>query len=174
MVDGMVLKVPPARELPPASGVGWGTLSAMTRRPTALNAAVSAQMSRMPRTRTKPEMSVRRELHRRGLRFRVNHPGLPGRPDIAFTRARLAVFVDGCFWHLCPQHAVLPKNNATWWREKLQRNVQRDREKDEALAALGWTVLHVWEHEDPVAVAEIVEQLWRARCRSDATAWPVT
>ncbi|MEU5962011.1 very short patch repair endonuclease [Micromonospora parva] len=146
----------------------------MTRRPTALNATVSAQMSRMPRTRTKPEMSLRRELHRRGLRFRVNHPGLPGRPDIAFTRARLAVFVDGCFWHLCPQHAVLPKNNATWWREKLHRNVQRDREKDEALAALGWTVLHVWEHEDPMAVAEIVEQLWRARCRSDATAWPVT
>lgn len=170
----MAPKAPSSSELPPTGGAGWGTLSAMTRRPTALNATVSAQMSRMPRTRTKPEMSLRRELHRRGLRFRVNHPGLPGRPDIAFTRARLAVFVDGCFWHLCPQHAVLPKNNATWWREKLHRNVQRDREKDEALAALGWTVLHVWEHEEPVAVAEIVEQLWRARCRSDATAWPVT
>ncbi|RUL89972.1 very short patch repair endonuclease [Verrucosispora sp. FIM060022] len=145
----------------------------MTGRPTALNAAVSAQMSRMPRSRTKPEMSVRRELHRRGLRFRANHPGLPGRPDIAFTRARLAVFVDGCFWHLCPEHAVLPKNNATWWREKLERNVLRDREKDEALTALGWTVLHFWEHEDPVAVADVVEQLWRERCRSGSTAWAV-
>src|SRR4051794_37324149 len=145
-----------------------------TARPLPLNATVSAQMSRMPRERTKPEMLLRRELHRRGLRFRVNYRAVPGRPDVAFTRARLAVFVDGCFWHLCPAHAVLPKNNATWWREKLHRNVQRDREKDEALAALGWTVLHVWEHEDPMAVAGIVEQLWRARCRSDATAWPVT
>ncbi|GIJ34446.1 T/G mismatch-specific endonuclease [Micromonospora sediminimaris] len=169
----LILKALRAWEPPPPGDAGWGNLSAMMRRPTALNAVVSAQMSRMPRSRTKPEMSVRRELHRRGLRFRVNHPGLPGRPDIAFTRARLAVFVDGCFWHLCPEHAVLPKNNATWWREKLQRNVQRDREKDEALAALGWQVLHVWEHEDPVAVADIVEQLWRARRRSGTTAWPV-
>jgi DNA mismatch endonuclease (patch repair protein) len=106
-------------------------------------------------------MMLRRELHRRGLRFRVNHADLPGRPDLSFTRARLAVFVDGCFWHLCPDHAVLPKNNAAWWREKLRRNVERDREKDTQLVALGWSVLHVWEHEDTVAAADRVERRWR-------------
>ena len=115
----------------------------------------------MPRERTKPEMLLRRELHRRGLRFRVNHRDLPGRPDIAFTRVRLAVFVDGCFWHLCPAHAILPKNNAEWWQAKLRRNVERDREKDAGLTALGWRVLHVWEHEDPLTVADEVEKNWR-------------
>jgi DNA mismatch endonuclease, patch repair protein len=133
----------------------------LTAKPPALNAMVSGQMSRMPRAKTKPEMLIRRELHRRGLRFRVNHSGLPGRPDLAFTRARLAVFVDGCFWHMCPQHVVMPKNNAGWWREKLLRNVERDRDADAALTGMGWQVVHVWEHEDPVTVADKVEQYWR-------------
>ncbi|MBM0224341.1 very short patch repair endonuclease [Micromonospora sp. ATA51] len=119
-------------------------------------------MSRMPSARTKPEMLLRRELHRRGLRFRVNHPALPGRPDVAFTRVRLAVFVDGCFWHMCPQHSTMPKNNAAWWSQKLHRNVERDREKDAHLRSLDWHVLHVWEHEDPVVVADEVERRWRA------------
>ncbi|MGI5246642.1 very short patch repair endonuclease [Dactylosporangium sp. CA-139066] len=118
-------------------------------------------MSRMPRARTNPEMRLRRELHRRGLRYRVNHPVLPGRPDIAFTKVRLAVFVDGCFWHMCPQHSTMPKNNAEWWAQKLQRNVTRDREKDVQLVGLGWKVLHVWEHEDPEAVADTIEGLVR-------------
>ena len=138
-------------------------------RPTALNPAVSAQMSRMPRERTKPELLLRRELHRRGLRFRVNHRALPGRPDIAFTRVRLAVFVDGCFWHLCPQHSTLPKNNAEWWLIKLQRNVARDREKDAALIALGWQALHAWEHENPAVVADEVERRWLAMRQTLAT-----
>src|SRR4051812_21274164 len=111
-------------------------------KPAALTPVVSAQMSRMPRARSKPEMALRRELHGRGLRFRVNHPALPGRPDLAFTRVRLAVFVDGCFWHMCPLHSTLPKNNAAWWRDKLSRNVERDREKDDQLKALGWQVMH--------------------------------
>lgn len=114
----------------------------------------------MPRERTKPEMLLRRELHRRGLRFRVNHPSLPGRPDLAFTRVQLAVFVDGCFWHLCPLHAVLPKNNGQWWRAKLHRNVERDREKDAALSALGWRVLRIWEHEPHLDAADTVQALW--------------
>jgi DNA mismatch endonuclease (patch repair protein) len=138
-------------------------------RPTALNAAVSAQMSRMPRERSKPELLLRRELHRRGMRFRVNHRTLPGRPDIAFTRVRLAVFVNGCFWHLCPLHSTMPKNNAEWWRVKLHRNVARDREKDAQLNALGWQVFHAWEHEDPVIVADEVERRWRTMRRSLAT-----
>lgn len=133
-----------------AQGVPGG--GGRRRTPPPLNRHVSAQMQRMPRASTSPEVALRRELHHLGLRFRVNHPGLPGRPDIALTRARVAVFVDGCFWHRCGEHGVLPKNNRGWWEAKLERNVQRDREKDVALAQLGWLAVHVWEHEDPAAV----------------------
>ncbi len=132
-------------------------------RPAPLNAAVSAQMSRMPRRSTGPEMAVRRELHRRGLRFRVNFTALPGRPDLVFTRARIAVFVDGCFWHRCPDHATMPRNNREWWSAKLERNVARDGEKDAALQALGWVPLHVWEHEGPGDACDRIERLWRSR-----------
>ena len=125
-------------------------------------------MQRMPRSSSGPEMLIRRELHRRGLRFRVNHPRLPGRPDIAFTGARIAVFVDGCFWHACPEHGVLPKNNRDWWRSKLDRNVARDGEKDAQLAKMDWITLHVWEHESPVDAADTIERLWRSRRRSAA------
>ena len=132
------------------------------RTPAPLNATVSAQMQRMPRSSTGPEVLIRKELHRRGLRFRINNRGLPGRPDITFTAARIAVFVDGCFWHSCPDHGILPKNNRDWWREKLERNVERDREKDTLLEQMGWTVVHVWEHEPPSAAADGIEQLWRS------------
>jgi DNA mismatch endonuclease (patch repair protein) len=130
-------------------------------RPPALDASVSALMSRMPRAGSKPELAVRRDLHRRGLRFRVNYAALPGRPDIAFTRVRLAVFIDGCFWHLCSEHGSIPKNNAEWWRAKLERNVERDREKDDLLAARGWEVLHIWTHVPPTVAADMIEQRWR-------------
>lgn len=125
-------------------------------------------MQKMPRSSSGPEMLIRRELHRRGLRFRVNHPRLPGRPDIAFTGARIAVFVDGCFWHACPEHGVLPKNNRDWWRSKLDRNVARDGEKDAQLAEMGWITLHVWEHESPVDAADTIEQMWRSKRPSTA------
>jgi DNA mismatch endonuclease (patch repair protein) len=82
---------------------------------------------------------------------------------LAFTAARVAVFIDGCFWHACPEHAVLPKNNREWWESKLARNVARDREKDSELEAMGWAVVHVWEHEDPVEAATGIELLWRSR-----------
>ncbi|UQS27324.1 very short patch repair endonuclease [Amycolatopsis thermalba] len=131
--------------------------------PVPLDAATSARLSRQPRSATKPEVTLRRELHRRGLRFRVNHPRLPGRPDIAFTRAKVAVFVDGCFWHCCPDHGTLPRNNRDWWRVKLGQNVARDRVKDAALVELGWTVLHVWEHEAASAAADRVEAEWLRR-----------
>jgi DNA mismatch endonuclease (patch repair protein) len=127
-------------------------------RPTALDAATSARLSRQRRADTKPELALRRELHRRGLRYRVALAGLPGRPDIAFTRAKVAVFVDGCFWHRCPRHATMPRNNRDWWADKLSRNVARDRAKDAALAELGWTVLHVWEHEAVGDAADRVQQ----------------
>ena len=132
-----------------------------TGRPPPSSEQVSQQMKRMPRKDSVPEVRLRRELHSRGLRFRVNLRGLPGTPDIAFTRAKIAVFVDGCFWHRCPEHGVLPKANRDWWREKLDRNVERDRRKDGELEELGWLSIHVWEHDDPSTVADGIEQTWR-------------
>ena len=130
------------------------------------SAAKSAQMSRVRNRHTTPEMAVRRELYRRGLRYRVNMP-LPQvgrtRPDIAFTRVRVAVFVDGCFWHRCSQHGSSPKTNADWWRRKLDTNVQRDRATDTALAEAGWTVVRIWEHEDARTAADRVEATVRNR-----------
>jgi DNA mismatch endonuclease, patch repair protein len=123
---------------------------------------------RLSTTLYRPEMLIRRELHRRGLRYRVNYAPLPGRPDLAFTSARVAVFVDGCFWHVCPDHAVLPRNNREWWQDKRARNVARDREKDAQLDAMGWVAVHVWEHENPVRAADAIEVLWRSRRRPPA------
>jgi DNA mismatch endonuclease (patch repair protein) len=148
------------------AGVGQGDPDSgdpRHRTPPPLNGTVSAQMQRMPRASTGPELALRRELHRLGVRFRVNHPGLPGRPDIALTRARVAVFVDGCFWHRCAEHGTMPTNNSQWWSAKLERNVQRDREKDDTLAGMGWVAVHVWEHEDPVAAAAALQKLWLRR-----------
>jgi len=107
------------------------------------------------------------ELHRRGLRYRVNYafrePGLTRRRcDVAFTRCRVAVFVDGCFWHACPLHATSPKANESWWRAKLDRNVDRDRDTNGQLRAAGWTVLRFWEHEDVMDAADRVEAAVRS------------
>lgn len=123
--------------------------------------AVSLFMQRMRRRDTKPEVLVRRALHHRGLRFRTNLKELPGTPDVVFTRARIAVFIDGCFWHGCPDHLTVPRSNRKFWEAKLATNRARDRRKDEALTARGWTVLHVWEHEPPEQAADRVEAAWR-------------
>lgn len=125
---------------------------------------VRARMSRQRRSGTMPEMSLRRELHRRGLRFRVDHridsAGLRRRrADLVFTRRQVAVFVDGCFWHACPQHATSPKANGAWWAAKLAANVARDRDTDDRLAAAGWTVVRVWEHEPTIDAADRVERV---------------
>jgi len=118
-----------------------------------------------PRTGTEPEMLLRSELHRHGLRFRKDLPlrvrDRVIRPDIVFTRARLAVFVDGCFWHACPQHGTQPRANTDYWRPKLERNVARDRAVDEALADAGWRVLRAWEHEPVSDVARRIQALMR-------------
>lgn len=135
----------------------------MSEKPTPKNMAVSRQMSRMPREDTGPEMAIRRLLHASGLRYRVNYRELPGSPDIALTRAEVAVFIDGCFWHGCPDHGTLPKNNQEWWRRKLERNRERDAEKDAELRERGWRPVHFWEHEDPVTAAEKIIDLWRRR-----------
>jgi DNA mismatch endonuclease (patch repair protein) len=110
-------------------------------------------------------MAVRRELHRRGRRYFVQRAVLPGRrrADLVFPRAKVAVYVDGCFWHSCPEHATKPKTNAAWWRDKLARNVERDRKTDQDLGDAGWEVVRVWEHEDPSAAADRIESLLRKR-----------
>ena len=117
---------------------------------------VSARMSRQLSKDTNAELAVRHLLHAAGLRYRVEYP-VPGmarrRIDVAFTRARVAVLIDGCFWHGCPRHATQPKANAEWWRNKLDRNMARDRETTEHLIAAGWVVLRFWEHEAPEEVA---------------------
>jgi DNA mismatch endonuclease (patch repair protein) len=123
-------------------------------------------MSRQARRDTAPELLLRRELHRRGLRFRVSRravPGLRSEADVVFGPARVAVYVDGCFWHSCPVHATKPAANADWWETKLSRNRARDRATDEALLAAGWAVVRIWEHEDPVVAADRVEALVAAR-----------
>lgn len=136
--------------------------------PRPLNDIVKMQMRAMPRKDTAVELALRRELHRLGLRYRVHLRGLPGTPDVALTRARIAVFVDGCFWHRCPQHGTAPKNNSAWWAAKLDGNVSRDRRKDTQLRDLGWTPLHVWEHEDPIAAAAEIYRIWRERAGPSA------
>lgn len=130
---------------------------------------VSARMSRIRNRDTDAEMRVRRELHQRGFRYRVNlavaGPGRT-RPDIAFTKQKVAIFVDGCFWHRCPEHATFPRSNQDWWAAKLERNVTRDRETDETLKRAGWVVLRIWEHVDPSAAADRIADVLRAGPRN--------
>lgn len=106
---------------------------------------------------TAPELLVRSLLHRQGYRFRVDaapSPELRRRADIVFRRARVAVFIDGCYWHGCPDHGSMPKTNRTYWENKLGRNVARDRETNSHLRAQGWLVMRFWEHEDPQSVVD--------------------
>lgn len=128
------------------------------------DAATSARLARQRQADTSPELALRRELHRRGLRYftdRAPLPGLRRRADLVFPRRRVAVYVDGCFWHRCPQHATFPKNNARWWSDKLAGNVARDRDTDARLVAAGWRVVRVWEHECVTAAADRVQDVMR-------------
>ncbi|MFD9856176.1 very short patch repair endonuclease [[Kitasatospora] papulosa] len=118
---------------------------------------------------TKPELLIRKLLHARGLRYRVAAKPLPGlrrTADIVFRPTKLAVFIDGCYWHGCPEHYVPPKTNTGYWSSKVIRNVTRDRDTDQRLADAGWTVLRFWEHESPddcaLAIAAAVSRLRNA------------
>jgi DNA mismatch endonuclease (patch repair protein) len=126
------------------------------------SAAASAVMRGNKKVDTRPELAVRRLIHARGLRYRVAHrialPELKVRPDIVFTRQRLAVFIDGCFWHGCPDHGTSPRSNPAYWDSKIARNQERDQQIDAALEANGWSVLRAWEHEAPEIVAAAVAQ----------------
>lgn len=123
-------------------------------------------MSLQKARNTTPEVALRREIRQLGYGYRVEFP-LPGMPrrrcDIGFRKARVAVFVDGCFWHSCPVHATVPVRNREWWKEKLATNVARDRDTDSRLTAAGWMSIRVWEHEDMAAAAQRIAEAVRAR-----------
>lgn len=119
---------------------------------------------------TSLELRVRRELHRRGHRYRVDFaplPGLRSRADIVFTRTRLAVYLDGCFWHGCPEHGVSPAANPDYWIPKLARNKERDAHATAALQDAGWIALRFWEHESTTLVVDRIDEVQRARRPSD-------
>jgi DNA mismatch endonuclease (patch repair protein) len=115
---------------------------------------------------TRPELALRKAMHRLGLRYRVSARPLPGArrtADVVFTRAKVAVFLDGCFWHGCLEHHTVAVTNAAYWAEKVRLNRQRDIETDEILSSSGWQVIRVWEHEDAAAAAERIATAVRAR-----------
>lgn len=115
---------------------------------------------------TGPELAIRRLVHARGLRYRVDARPLPSArhtADMIFTRAQVAVFIDGCWWHGCAEHYRPPASNAGYWAAKVARNRERDRLADGALAAAGWAVIRVWEHEPPDAAARRIEAAVRER-----------
>ncbi|MFI7618274.1 very short patch repair endonuclease [Nonomuraea terrae] len=133
--------------------------------------AVRRRMQRQRTRDTGPEMAVRRLLHKSGLRYRVDIAPLAGlrrRADIVFGSARVAVFIDGCFWHGCPEHGMRATHvNSSYWSAKVVRNQARDESTDEYLKAAGWDVIRVWEHEEPAAVAAfIAETVARRRPQS--------
>jgi DNA mismatch endonuclease (patch repair protein) len=123
-------------------------------------------MAKVRQKGTNPEIGLRKALHAKGLRYRLHVPLLtkPRRvADIVFPSAGVAVFVDGCFWHGCPEHASWPKSNAVFWREKIETNRARDTDTDQRLNAMGWRVVRVWAHEDAGQAAEHISSIVRAR-----------
>lgn len=115
---------------------------------------------------TKPELALRRAVHALGLRYRVSIRPLPSvrrTADLVFTRAKVAVFLDGCFWHGCPEHHTTSRTNAAYWADKIERNLARDAETNQMLTSAGWSVIRVWEHEDPETAAKHVAQLVLSR-----------
>lgn len=126
----------------------------------------SRNMQAIRRTDTKPEIRLRSALHRSGFRFRkdlqIRTSARRARPDIVFTARKLAIFVDGCFWHCCPEHGRQPSVNTGYWSPKLQRNVERDRLTDAALRADGWRVVRLWEHESTEHAVTVIKKALEA------------
>ncbi|MEU6155242.1 very short patch repair endonuclease [Actinosynnema sp. NPDC047251] len=139
---------------------------------------VRARMSRQRSRDTEIEIALRRELHRLGLRYRVHQRPVRAvrrEADVVFGPAKVAVFVDGCFWHGCPTHGTWPKNNGDFWRTKIETNQTRDANTDQRLAEAGWLAVRVWEHEDPAEAANRVRETVLARRRpTPATPAPPT
>jgi len=134
--------------------------SATYKPPSAPLPGTRQRLQRQRQRDTAPELAIRRELHRRGRRYFVDRapiPALRRRADLVFPKPRIAVYVDGCFWHCCPLHGTYPKTNAAWWADKLASNVVRDRDTDKRLAEAGWIVLRFWEHEAPEIAADRID-----------------
>lgn len=135
-------------------------------------------MARIKGTDTAPELALRKLLWNRGLRYRLRVRVEGTRPDLTFAKQRVAVFIDGCFWHGCPLHYVKPRSRETFWATKLRLNVLRDRAQTIALEASGWTILRFWEHQiacEPEHVADrIAQALSRRQIREDLICWVVT
>jgi len=144
--DAILVKIDPPGARPGADrATSWAT-SPATRR--------AMQANR--RRDTAPELAIRHLVHASGLRYRVDTRPLPTArhtADMIFTRARIAVFIDGCWWHGCPQHYRPPSSNTSYWAAKVARNRERDKLADEALAEADWTVIRIWEHEPPELAA---------------------
>ena len=136
---------------------------------TPLDAATRRRMRSVGQADTAAEVAIRRILWARGLRYRKDRKPLAmlrTKADLVLVGPRVAVYIDGCFWHGCPEHATWPKNNESFWRKKIETNMARDRRIDEELQAAGWLVVRVWEHEDPEGAARRVEEIVRARMRT--------
>ncbi|MFI6485762.1 very short patch repair endonuclease [Nonomuraea sp. NPDC050663] len=131
--------------------------------------ATRDRMSRQRSRNTNAEIWLRRELHKRGMRYRIHKKpisGLRREADVVFGPVRVAVFVDGCFWHGCPEHGTWPRNNQEFWRSKIELNRSRDADTDARLEAVGWLAVRVWEHEDPSEAAAMIAELVNDRRKS--------
>lgn len=141
-------------------------MNAAEMTPPSVSPAVRRNMQANRGRDTSPELAIRRRLHAMGLRYRVATP-LPfdrrRRADIFFSRAGLYVFIDGCYWHHCPEHFVQPKTNVGFWRAKIEGNAVRDTDTTARLESLGYEVLRFWEHDDPEIVAEVIRERYVAR-----------
>lgn len=140
--------------------LGGSRLSSKTCDDSPPTAARSRLMGRVRHSGTAPELLLRRALWAAGLHYRLQaKPRLPGSPDIIFPANKVAIFVDGCFWHGCPQHGTHPKTRSEFWLTKIMRNQARDLEADKKLAAMGWVVVRLWEHEVTASPLECVERI---------------
>jgi DNA mismatch endonuclease (patch repair protein) len=127
------------------------------KKPAASSFAILKRMKNQKQRDTIPEKTLRSLLHRMGFRFRIDIQPIKqtrSRADIVFSKIKVALFVDGCFWHSCPLHGTLPKSNTEWWRAKLDANTMRDRKTNETLENAGWKVIRIWEHEEPAEAAK--------------------
>ena len=152
----------------PSPAGQWQAYRMSTYEPWASSPAARAVMQANRRRDTSPELLVRRAVHALGLRYRVDAKPLPElnrRADLVFTKAKVAVFVDGCYWHGCPRHGTAAKTNAAYWGPKIQRNKDRDVDTDQRLRNAGWTVVRVWEHDDPGQAATVVASAVHASLR---------
>ncbi|WP_301126659.1 very short patch repair endonuclease [Streptomyces cacaoi] len=166
-----------AANLRQAWAAAWA-LDLLTEEPVPAGSWASSRESRAVMAANKgrdtvPELLLRKALHRQGLRYRVSARPLAEfrrTADVVFTKARVAVFVDGCFWHGCPEHhRPATKQHSGFWSQKIEGNRARDKETNDVLQEAGWTVIRVWEHEDPVEAARRITEVVRSRTRGSGT-----